>query len=207
MEKTEALKEYKIGYARVSKTDDSQEESLREQVKLLEENNCHKVYYEKGSGGNDSRIEFKKAINQAKKISKTHKVSLVCYRLDRLGRNPRLILEKLEELEKLEIRIISLSEGLDSSTDTGKMMIQMLSIVSNWELNSIRARVKNGVANAKARGVRLGRPPKLTKSIVNKVIRLYQLNTLTVKDIAKRCSISESSCYSILKNSNITRRR
>lgn len=203
----EKMEQYRIGYARVSKSDDSQDESLKEQVKLLKENGCKKVYYEKQSGGKDEREQFNLAIKEAKKLSKKYKVSLVCYRLDRLGRNPRLLINTLEELEEKNINIISLSEGLDSNYQTGKMMIQMLSIMGNWELNSIRERVKIGVQNARARGVKLGRPKKLTKSTTNKVIRLYQLNTLSVKDIAKRCSISESSCYSILKDSNITRRR
>lgn len=203
----EKMEQYRIGYARVSKSDDTQDESLREQVKLLKENGCKKVYYEKQSGGKDAREQFNLAIKEAKKLSKKYRVSLVCHRLDRLGRNPRLLINTLEELEEKNINIISISEGLDSNYQTGKMMIQMLSIMGNWELNSIRERVRIGVQNARARGVTLGRPKKLDKSTTNKVIRLYQLNTLSVKDIAKRCSISESSCYSILKDSNITRRR
>lgn len=199
--------QYRIGYARVSKSDDRQDNSLKEQIKLLEENNCVEVFFEKQSGGNDVRQKFNSAIKRAKRLSKKYNVSIVCYRLDRLARSPRLILNTLADLDELGINIISISENLDSSTEIGKMMIQMLSVVSSWELNSIRARVKVGVANARARGVKLGRPKKLTKSTTNKVIRLYQLNTLSVKDIAKRCSISESSCYSILKDSNITRRR
>lgn len=203
----EKLKEYKIGYARVSKTDDTQNDSLMEQVKLLKEKGCEKIYFEKASGGKDDRVEFHKAIKKAKMLSKNYQVSLVCYRLDRLARSPRLILNVLEDLEEKNINIISLSEGLDSNYATGKMMIQMLSIMSNWELNSIKDRVRVGVENARKRGVRLGRPPKLNKSKVNQVIRLYQLNSLTVKEIAARCSISESSCYSILKQAKISRRR
>lgn len=206
MEKVE-LKEYRIGYARVSKLDDSQENSLNEQVKLLKKKGCKKIYFEKGSGSKDDRKEFHKAIREAKRLSKDYQVSLVCYRLDRLARNPRLILNVLEELEEKSINIISLSEGLNSNFPTGKMMIQLLSIMSNWELNSIRERVKNGVENARNRGIKLGRPPKLDKSTISKVIRLYQLNSLTVREIAKRCSISESSCYSILKQAKINRRR
>lgn len=117
-----------------------------------------------------------------------------------------MILNILEELEELGINIISLSEGLNSNYQAGKMMIQMLSIVSNWELMSIRERVKTGVENARKRGERLGRPP-ITKSQKNKLIRLYQLNQYTVKDTAKICGMEVSTAYKYLKQANIQRRR
>ncbi|MFY1067979.1 recombinase family protein [Enterococcus sp. AD013-P3] len=196
-----------LGYARVSKSDETQDDSLNSQVKLLRENGCIEVYSEKGSGGNDGRKEFHNLIERAKELSTRYDVSIVCYRLDRLGRNPRLILNTLEDLGNLGINIISISEGLDSNFETGKMMIQMLSIVSSWELTSIRARVQTGIDNARKRGVQLGRPQKYDKSTKSKIIKMYQLNQLTVEEIANRCGVSVSFIYKLLKNSDVSRRR
>ena len=196
----------KLGYCRVSKSDDSQNDSLETQIKLLESHDCYKIFFEKASGAKDNRKEFQKMIELAKELAENYDVSIVCYRLDRLGRNPRLIINTLAELEEVGVNIISISEGLDSNFTTGKMMIQMLSIVANWELTSIRARVQTGVDNARRNGKTLGRP-KLSKATKNKVIRLYQLNSLSTSEIAKRCGISRKSVYNILQDSGTKLRR
>lgn len=196
-----------VGYARVSLTGNSQEISLQNQIRLLQENNCDYIFYEKASGSKNDRIEFELALEKVKELkSQGYEVSLVCYRLDRLGRNTRKIVEVLEELSGRGISIVSLSENINSSTPTGKMFIQLLAIMSNWELETIRARVKVGVENAKKNGKKIGRP-KIDGSVCEKIIFLYQHSGLTVKEIARECAVSERFVYNLLNKINISRKK
>jgi DNA invertase Pin-like site-specific DNA recombinase len=83
---------------------------------------------------------------------------LVCWRLDRLGRNLRHLVLMLEDLQALGVAFASLNEGIDATTPAGRLQMHMLAALSEFERGRIQERVRAGLARAKAQGRRIGRP-------------------------------------------------
>ena len=83
---------------------------------------------------------------------------LVCWRLDRLGRNLKHLITLLEELQALGIAFVSLAEGIDATTPAGKLQMHILGAIAEFERERIRERVLAGLQRARTQGVRLGRP-------------------------------------------------
>ena len=82
------------------------------------------------------------------------------WRLDRLGRNLRHLLEVLADLQALGISFVSLGEGIDLGTPAGRLQLHILAALSEFERCRIEERIRAGIARAKAQGVRFGRPRK-----------------------------------------------
>ena len=83
---------------------------------------------------------------------------VVCWRLDRLGRNLRHLITMLDELRALGIAFVSLAEGIDATTPAGKLQLHILAAIAEFERGRIQERVMAGLARARAQGKRLGRP-------------------------------------------------
>jgi DNA invertase Pin-like site-specific DNA recombinase len=96
---------------------------------------------------------------------------VVVYRFDRVARDQLELLETLKEFQALGVEFVSLHENIDTTTPTGKCMFGMIAAFSEFERASIRERVISGLANAKARGVRLGRPRRMPAADVIKGLR------------------------------------
>jgi DNA invertase Pin-like site-specific DNA recombinase len=91
---------------------------------------------------------------------------LLCWRLDRLGRNLRHLVVLLEELRAVGVAFVSLNEGIDATTPAGKLQLHVLAALAEFERERIRERVRAGLARARAQGTRLGRPRKAPSAIV-----------------------------------------
>lgn len=197
----------KVGYCRVS-TDDKQEMSLENQVQMMKEQGCNFIYSEHGSGRNDNRVEFQKMLKHVKELAsdKKNTVFLIVFKNDRLSRKFRTLVNTIEDLLELGVNYISLVDHIDTSTIGGKMFFQILSSFNEYEVSNTRERVMIGLEKAREKGKVLGRP-SISKSQKNKLIRLYQLNSLTVEEIAKRCGMKPATAYKYLKEANIQRRR
>jgi DNA invertase Pin-like site-specific DNA recombinase len=83
---------------------------------------------------------------------------VVCWRLDRLGRNLKHLITLLEELQALGVAFVSLAEGIDATTPAGKLQMHILGAIAEFERERIRERVLAGLQRARAQGKRLGRP-------------------------------------------------
>ena len=83
--------------------------------------------------------------------------TLVCWRLDRLGRNLKHLITRLDELQALGIAFVSLAEGIDATTPAGRLQMQILGAIAEFKRERIRERVRAGIARAKRQGKRLGR--------------------------------------------------
>ena len=83
---------------------------------------------------------------------------VLVWKLDRFGRSPRHLVNVLAEFESLNIAFVSLSDNLDLSTASGRLMFNIIGAMAEFERELIRERVKAGMKNAKAKGVRIGRP-------------------------------------------------
>jgi len=144
-------------YARVSTTDQHVENQLAE---LRQYGECRGwtvvEYVDKGvSGAKDRRP----ALDDLLKAARRRRFDvLVCWRLDRLGRNLRHLILLLDELQALGIAFVTLGEGIDTSTPAGRLQLHVLSAIAEFERERIRERVLAGLARARAQGRRLGRP-------------------------------------------------
>ncbi len=143
----------KIGYCRVS-TDDQNPDL---QLAALKRAGCRKIFTDKATGAHVKRPELTKCL----KALKAGDV-LVVWKLDRLGRSLRDLIALLDDLKTRGVAFRSLTEAIDTATATGRAMWQMVGILAELERSLIQERTKAGRAAAQARGVKMGRKPKLT---------------------------------------------
>jgi DNA invertase Pin-like site-specific DNA recombinase len=154
MLKSEVLKMTIYGYARVS-TDG---QTLAAQDAALHAAGCAKVYSEKASGAKADRAELRKLVSRLGEGD-----VLMVTRLDRLARSTRDLLNVLDELARRGAGFKSLADAwADTTTPHGRLMLTVLGGLAEFERELIRARTGEGRARAKAQGVHMGRPPKLT---------------------------------------------
>ncbi|QXG60329.1 recombinase family protein [Lacticaseibacillus casei] len=201
------IKAISVGYIRVSISEDRQKLGYDIQKRKLKERGVDYIYGETLSGRKDDRPEFLKALIKAKTLAaKGYQVTFVVYKLDRFARKMSTILNVLEDLKQAGVNFMSLSENVDTSTVSGIMMMQLLGVFSEFEVNTIRARTREAMAQAKLEGKIIGRPP-LRGSVKEKVAELYQKTALPVETIALRCNVSRRSVYRIVKIFGISRRK
>jgi DNA invertase Pin-like site-specific DNA recombinase len=144
-------------YARVSTLDQEPENQLQELRRYVEARGWTAVeYVDKGvSGAKDRRPALDRLLTDAKR----RKLDVVvCWRLDRLGRNLKHLISLLDELQALGVAFVSLAEGIDATTPAGKLQMHILGAIAEFERERIRERVLAGLQPAKAQGTRLGRP-------------------------------------------------
>jgi DNA invertase Pin-like site-specific DNA recombinase len=145
-------------YARVSTLDQEPENQLAELRRYVEARGWQAVeYVDRGvSGTKDRRPALDRVLTDAKR--RRFDV-LVCWRLDRLGRNLKHLITLLEELQTLGVAFVSLAEGIDATTPAGKLQMHILGAIAEFERGRIIERVRAGLARARAQGKRLGRQP------------------------------------------------
>lgn len=144
-------------YARVSTLDQEPENQTRELREYCGRRGWEAVeYVDRGvSGAKDRRP----ALDQMLKDAKRRRFDVVvCWRLDRLGRNLKHLITMLEDLQSLGVAFVSLNEGLDATTPAGRLSMHVLGAIAEFERARIQERVRAGLARARAQGVRLGRP-------------------------------------------------
>src|SRR5712691_5285510 len=144
-------------YARVSTLEQEPENQLQELRRYLEARGWPGTeYVDKGvSGAKDRRPALDQLLTDARR--RRFDV-LVCWRLDRLGRNLKHLITLLEELQALGVAFVSLAEGIDATTPAGKLQMHILGAIAEFERGRLRERVLAGLQRARASGVVLGRP-------------------------------------------------
>ena len=145
-------------YARVSTLDQEPENQLAELRRYVGARSWTAVeYVDKGvSGSKDRRPALDELVRDAKR--RRFDV-LICWRLDRLGRNLRHLITLLDELQALGVAFVSLHEGIDATTPAGKPQMHILAAIAEFERARIAERVRAGLARARANGRRLGQKP------------------------------------------------
>lgn len=151
-------------YARVSTVDQEPENQLQELRRYVAARGWESVeYVDRGvSGAKDRRPALDALVTDARR--RRFDV-LVCWRLDRLGRNLRHLVTLLEELQGVGVAFVSLGEGIDCTTPAGKLQLHILAALAEFERERIRERVLAGLRRARAQGTRLGRPRSRPASI------------------------------------------
>ncbi len=181
-----------IGYARVS----THEQNLDLQKDALEKAGCERVFVDKVSGS----VAVRPGLEKAKVIFRKGD-TLVVWRLDRLGRSLKDLMEWMTYLEENEVGLKSLQESIDTTTTTGKLVFHIFGALAEFERNLIRERTLAGLAAARARGRLGGRPKALDDKKRKLAIDLYNKQDMMVKDICEMMNISKPTLYSYIKES------
>jgi DNA invertase Pin-like site-specific DNA recombinase len=152
------MKEARVAiYTRVSTLDQSDEGQEHELLEFSQRSGwtVAEVYKDKISGIKNNRPELDRLLADAKRARFSR---VIVFRIDRLGRSVSHLLEVLETFKALDIKFVSLSEAIDTSTPAGLMVFTVLAAVAALERSILVERVRMGIQNAKRRGVQLGRP-------------------------------------------------
>lgn len=177
-----------IGYARVS----TEDQTLDLQIDALGASGCSKIYTDKISGSQSDRPELAKALDYVRKGD-----TLIVWRLDRLGRSVRHLIEVVNSFEERGIGFRSLQETIDTTTSTGRLTFHVFAALAQFERDLISERTKAGLEAARRRG-RVGGRRSVMSAEKQKVIRdLYEdpKSELTVQQIADTVGVSRATVY------------
>ena len=183
------IRDMLTGYARVS-TDD---QDLRLQRGLLTEAGCRRIFEEKVSGARRDRPELARLLDQIRADD-----VVVVTRLDRLARSTRDLLDIAEKLNEAGAGLRSLGEPwADTTSPAGRMVLTVFAGIAEFERALIHQRTSSGRVAARARGVRFGRPPKLTAEQIALGVRLVSEGT-SVREVAKLLQCHHATLYRAL---------
>ena len=177
-------------YARVSTVDQEPENQLAELRRYVQARSWPAAteYVDKGvSGSTDSRPALNRLVADARR--RRFDV-LVVWRLDRLGRSLKHLITLLDDLQALGVAFVSLAEGIDATTPAGKLQMHILGAISEFERARIAERVKAGLAQARRRGKRLGRPATHISEA-----DLQRTADLSVRDAARAIGVAPTVLY------------
>jgi DNA invertase Pin-like site-specific DNA recombinase len=132
-----------IGYARISTID----QNLALQMDVLKKAGCEKIFEDQASGGKVDRVGLKAALDCAREGD-----TVLVWRLDRLGRSLKHLIETVTQLNERDVGFRSLQETIDTTTSGGKLVFQIFGDLAEFERNLIRERTKAGLEAARARG-------------------------------------------------------
>jgi DNA invertase Pin-like site-specific DNA recombinase len=175
-----------LGYARVSTTD--QQPHL--QVDALTAAGCYRVFTETASGARTDRPTLEQLLDQLRPGD-----TLVVWKLDRLGRSLRHLVDTVTGLADRGIGFRSLQESIDTTTPGGKLVFHVFAALAEFERDLIRERTNAGLAAARSRGRHGGRPSVLTGHKLQVAEEMYRSGQYTVAAIAKTLGVSRASLY------------
>ena len=180
----------KIGYARVSTV----ERNLDLQIDALKKEGCEKIISDEVSGSVADRpglIKLKELLRNGD--------TLVVWRLDRLGRTLKHLIEWVNELDEQGISFKSLQETIDTNSSSGKLIFHIFGALSEFERNLIRERSRAGLEAARVRGKQGGRPKKLSKDKRQLTVDLYEGKKHSIKQICDMTGISKPTLYKYIR--------
>lgn len=176
----------KIGYARVST--DIQETDL--QMDALKRAKCVRVYEEKASGAKADRPELMRLLDNARKGD-----AVVVWKLDRLARSLRQLIDTAVLLNERGVELLSLTENINTTTPTGKLTFHLFAALAEFERDILRQRVYAGLAAARRRGRVGGRPKALNESDMKKARALLRSGEYTRVQVATELKVSRHTLW------------
>lgn len=197
------------GYVRVSSTDQNEDRQL---VAMSEKNIPQRnIYIDKQSGKNFDRPQYKRLVKRLKPGDLLYILSI-----DRLGRNYEEIQLQWRVLTKdigidicvIDMPLLDTRNGKDlMGTFIADLVLQILSFVAQSERENIKKRQAEGIAAAKAKGVKFGRPEKSVPDDFPRLIRDWEKNKLSFSDLLNRCNMSEATFYRRLREYRLVNKR
>ena len=178
-----------VGYARVSTKD----QNLDLQFDALRKVGCERIFSDFGvSGSKRNRPEWDKC-----QASLMPGDKLVVYKLDRMGRSLRNLLEIIDNFKERGIHFVSVSDNIDTSTPMGNLIFNVMASFAEYEKELIRERVLAGLCAAKKRGKTLGRPRVISDNLEDVFKHYHWAEGMPILEAAKLAGISRSSAYRI----------
>jgi len=179
----------RVGYARVSTAD----QNLDLQRDALRRAGCRRIHEDRASGRDTDRPQFRECL-----AGLVAGDSLVVWRLDRLGRSLADLIRIVAQLEERGIGLESIMERMDTASPAGRLMFHVLGALAEFERNLIRERILAGLAAARARGRRIGRPRKVGRDLARRLRRLVRQSGMTVAQAARRAGASRATAFRAL---------
>jgi DNA invertase Pin-like site-specific DNA recombinase len=174
-----------LGYARVSTT----EQNPALQTDALTQAGCARVWTDVASGSRDDRLELGKVLDQLLPGD-----TLVVWRLDRLGRSLRHLIDTVTELDRAGVGFRSLQESIDTTTPGGRLSFHVFGALAEFERDLIRDRTLAGLDAARLRGRRGGRPTAMTPAKLRQAERMYS-DKRPVSEIAAVLGVGRATVY------------
>jgi len=187
----------KIGYARVSTRD----QNLELQLDALNKAGCEVIYQEKVSGASTSRPELERLLTQLRTGD-----TVYIYKLDRLGRSLKHLLQVVGDFQQLGVGLVSLTDAINTTSAQGRLVFNLFASLAEFERELIRERTHAGLAAASARGRVGGRQRGLSEQAERTAIiaeTLYREQQLGVNEIAQRLDISKVTPYKYLRHRKV----
>lgn len=178
-----------IGYARAS----TEDQRLNLQIDALEKAGCEKIYSDQLSGSTTERPGLTTLFEVLRPGD-----TLVVWRLDRLGRSLKHLIQVADMLEKSGVGLRSLQENIDTTTPGGKLVFHLFSALAEFERALIRERTQAGVNAARARGRQGGRPRKLDANKKDLALRLYNEKQHSIKEICSMIGVCKATLYNYI---------
>ena|SRR2546422_10964518 len=178
-----------IGYARVS----THEQNLDLQLDALNKAGCEKIYEDKISGAKTERDGLQDVLNDLRAGD-----NLVVWKLDRLGRTLKQLIELINELNNKGVGFKSVTESIDTTSAGGKLIFHIFAALAEFERDVIKERTNAGLQAARARGRLGGRPKALTPKQQALLYALYDSHEHHIKDIGEMVGISRAAVYRYL---------
>lgn len=175
-----------IGYARVS----TQEQTLDLQLDALKKAGCGRVFTDTISGAKAERKGLSEALDFVRNGD-----TLVVWRLDRLGRSLKHLIETVKSLHDHGVGFKSLTEQIDTTTSGGKLIFHVFGALAEFERDLTRERTQAGLQAARARGRQGGRPRRLDEKKIKMLQALYADKSNSVEEILSTLGVSKSTLY------------
>lgn len=175
-----------VGYARVS----TQDQNLELQNDALTKAGCERIFTEVVGGSRTERTGLQDSLNILRGGD-----TLVVWRLDRLGRSLKHLIDIVNQLREKDIGFRSLQESIDTTTSGGKLIFHMFGALAEFERDVIRERTQAGLRAARARGRQGGRPRVLDGAKLEMVRKMYEDQKYLPDDICKAMGISRATLY------------
>jgi DNA invertase Pin-like site-specific DNA recombinase len=177
----------RIGYARVSTLDQNADLQLQK----LKDAGCDRLIVEKASGAKADRPELQRVLTDILRDGDT----LVIWKLDRLARSLKQLIQTAEDLKGRGIGLVSLTDAIDTSSPGGMLVFHMLGAIAEFERALIRERTVAGLVEARRKGRRGGRPRLLSEKDATAAKALLSDGTLSSKEVAARFGVSKATLY------------
>jgi DNA invertase Pin-like site-specific DNA recombinase len=180
-----------IGYARISTSD----QNFALQIDALEKAGCEKVFQETISGIKSEKKELAEALKLLRKGD-----TLVVWKLDRLGRSLRSLIDLVNGLKEEGIYFQSLMDSIDTSTPIGQFFFHITGSFAGLERNLIHERTMAGLNAARKRGRKGGRPKAIDSETFCTALKMHKTRDFTVGEICSRLKINRRSFYRYMQN-------
>ncbi len=183
------MKTFVFGYARVS----TEQQCLDRQLDMLEKYGVDRIYNEKMTGTKRNRPELDKLLERL-----TEGDTVVVESLSRLGRSTKDLIQLMELFNSKGVNLVSLKESIDTTTSTGKLLFTLMSALAQFERDVIADRTREGLASARVRGRKGGRPAT-DNEMIRRAVKLYNCGEYSIKEITELTGVRKSTLYKYLR--------